>query len=87
MSVKIPKYIQKELSMAADYVNKSHKCIENFEQWITNNVDKNFDFSVLYGFSQSIPYNLQSEALSYLELGNQINIEELERAIENYINR
>jgi len=86
--VRIPKYIQKELSAASDCVNKMNKYISDFEDWVRNNIDENFDFDLLRASSSEIsPYGedskFQTEALTEVEYGNEVDIDALERTL-NY---
>lgn len=81
--IKLPKYIIKELSKASDYVNKSDLCIFKFEQWVKENVDKEFDFGRLRGESSN-EYNSNDE-LTDIEYGKGVNEDTVER-IESVLN-
>jgi len=85
--IKLPKYIVKELSKASDYVNKSNKCIEKFEQWVKENVDENFDFDTLRAMSHEIDDELQTEALTEVEYGNGISEDEIERVLNVWVKK
>lgn len=84
--IRIPKYIEKELQKASDYVNKSSKCIQKFENWVLQNVREDFDFSVLRLTEDQSDEIYQTEALTEIEYGNDVDIDALERTI-NYFRK
>ena len=87
--VKVPKYMQNELEKASSYIIEAHKKIEKFEEWVKNNTNEHFDMAVLRGCANDVSgltwddQEHQTEALTEIEYGNEVNIDELEKAI-NY---
>jgi len=83
---RIPKYIEKKLEQASEYSKKQDDCIKEFEQWVVNNVDANFDFDVLRAMYHANTHEEmcnQTEALTEVEVGGDVDVDALERAI-NY---
>lgn len=87
--IKIPNYMQKELEQARNYILKFNKCIGNFEQWVKENTNEYFEFAVLRGCAEEVSgltwedQKFQTEALTEIEYGNEVDIDALERSI-NY---
>jgi hypothetical protein len=87
--IHIPKYIQKELEKASEHVLKSHNCVKKFEQWVKDNTNEYFEMCVLSGCASDAEgiswedQKYQTEALTEIEYGNEVDIDALERAI-NY---
>jgi len=87
--IRIPKYIQKELQDASKYALKSHACVEKFEQWVKNNVNEYFEMDVLSACANDVngisweDQKFQTEALTEIEYGNDVDIDALERTL-NY---
>jgi len=88
--IKIPKYIQKELQRASDYTNKMNDCIGKFEEWVKTNVDENFDFELLRATALNSSPNdcrFQTEALTEIEYGGEVDVDALERTINHFRTR
>ena len=71
--VKLPKHIIKELNKASDYAKKLDECVFKFEQWVKESVDENFDFNALRAMSSEIDDEYQTEALTDIEYGRDLN--------------
>jgi len=87
--VKIPKYIIEKLYQARSHASKSKACIAEFKLWVYENVDEDFDFDILSASASGLSMKdeiHQTEALTEIEYGNEVDIEAIERCI-NYFYR
>lgn len=83
--IKLPKYIIRELIKASNHAQEVSVCIENFEKWVKENVDEEFDIETLRAMSYKIDEKFQTEALTDIEYGQEVDIKEIERVLNVWV--
>lgn len=84
--IKLPKYVVKALCNSADYVNKASIERNKFINWVTKNVDEDFDFGLLDASYDIYKYDYGTEILAKIEYGMIPSDEQIEE-IEYVLNR